>query len=149
MKNIDNGIFTSAHNLILIDKGYEFIQLFINGNNSLFNGSQINKIHIFISKSKSVYKTLQLLDGLAKKGRTKIIVHVSSLAVSKVMSTYIKNNNNVVKFMYDLHKTNKEFKISDDSGSLFIYPFIFNKSQNTIKYKLIINDNKKGKHYEK
>lgn len=149
MKNIDNGVFTSAHNLILIDKGYEFIQLFINGNNSLFNGSQINKIHIFISRSKSAYKTLQLLDGLAKKGRTKIIVHVSSLAVSKVMSTYIKNNNNVVKFMYDLHKTNKEFKISDDSGSLFIYPFIFNKSQNTIKYKLIINDNKKGKHYEK
>ena len=145
MKNIDNGVFTSAHNLILIDKGYEFIQLFISGNNSLFNGSQINKIHIFISRSKSAYKTLQLLDGLAKKGRTKIIVHVSSLSVSEILTTYIKNNNNVVKFMYDLHKTNKEFKISDDSGSLYIYPYILIKNTGSLKHKCIMNNDKRGK----
>lgn len=145
MKNIDNGVFTSAHNLILIDKGYEFIQLFISGNNSLFNGSQINKIHIFISRSKSAYKTLQLLDGLAKKGRTKIIVHVSSLSVSKILTTYIKNNNNVVKFIFDFHKSNKEFTISDDSGSLYIYPYILIKNTGSLKYKCIMNNNKRGK----
>ena len=144
MKNIDNGIYTSAHNLILIDKSYEFLNLFIN-NNYLLNGNQINKIHLFLANTRSTYKLLTLIDSLAKRSKTKFIVHASSLSVSKILTTYIKNNNNVVKFMFDFHKSNKEFTISDDSGSLYIYPYILIKNTGSLKHKCIMNNNKRGK----
>lgn len=147
MKTIENGVYTTSHNLVLVNKDYNFISLFINGNNTILKGDQINKVHIFLGYTKSTYKLFELLDNIAKKSKTKIIVHSCAPVISKILATYIKNNNNSTNFKYDFHKNKEPFELSDDAGKLIVYP---NEKSigNMIRTKLIMN-NKKNKLYKK
>ena len=146
MKEIEVGVYTTAHNLVLVNKTYDFISLFIKGNTSVLKGNQINKVHIFLGFSKSTYKLFELLDEIAKSSKSKIIVHSCTATITNILATYIKNNNNSVSFRYELHKNKEPFELNDDSGKLTIYPYNIGKDDsgnNIIRTKLVMNAKKK------
>lgn len=127
MKKIGKNIYTVTHNLILIDKGYEFLSLFLKGNNNILCGTQINKIHIFISKGVSAYRTFEMLNNIAKDSKAKIIVHISSDFLTKVMNTF-KLNHDKGKDVYIIFINNKQKQeFIDDAGTLTVNPYSFMK----------------------
>ena len=75
MKRIDEGIYTSAHNLIFVSKGYDYLSLFLKGNKTVLNSTSINKIHIFLDFTTCTFKLFDMLNELATKSKAMIIVH--------------------------------------------------------------------------
>ena len=65
MKRIDEGIYTSAHNLIFVSKGYDYLSLFLKGNKTVLNGGNINKIHIFLDFTTCTFKLFDMLNEIA------------------------------------------------------------------------------------
>lgn len=145
MKHIETGIYTSAHNLVLVNKSYDFMSLFLKGNTNILKGSQVNKVHVFVGVTRSLYKIYEMLDEVSKSGKTKIIVHTCSVKAYNVLNTYIKNNNNSVSFRYDFHKNKDPFELQDDSGKLTIYPHSSSKGDLGIRLTMTTRPHKVNK----
>lgn len=145
MKKIDEGIYTSAHNLIFVGKGYDYLSLFLKGNKTVLNGDNINKIHIFLDFTTSTFKLFDMLNKVAEKSKSMIIVHTCTETLCKCLNAFIANNGQKVNFRYDFHKNRAPYELNDDSGKLTIYPYDISTDKygnRYVKKKLSVNKKK-------
>lgn len=145
MKRIDEGIYTSAHNLIFVGKGYDYLSLFLKGNKTVLNSTSINKIHIFLDFTTCTFKLFDMLNELATKSKAMIIVHTCTENLCKCLNTFIATNTTKVYFRYDFHKNRAPYELVDDSGKIVIYPYdIFTDNYGSRHVRKKISVNKKN-----
>lgn len=149
MKKIDNGIYTSAHNIVFVDKDYDFLSLFLKGNKTLLNGSSnINKIHVCVGFTKNTFKLFEMLDNIAANSKSKIILHICTNIINRNFKVYLQNNGFSCKMNFNMHEDKKPFSFNDDAGTLVIYPYNVvsdpNTHSKTIKRRMDMNNKSKG-----
>lgn len=145
MKRIDEGIYTSAHNLIFVSKGYDYLSLFLKGNKTVLNGGNINKIHIFLDFTTCTFKLFDMLNEIAVKSKAMIIVHTCTETLCKCLNTFIATNTPKVYFRYDFHKNREQYELVDNSGKIVIYPYdIFTDNYGSRHVRKKISVNKKN-----
>lgn len=132
MKKIDNGIYTTAHNIVFVDKDYDFLSLFLKGNKTLLNGSaNVNKVHICVGFTRNTFKLFEMLDNIAANSRAKIIFHVCSNAINRNFKVYLQNNGYSCNMNFNMHEDKKPFSFNDDVGELIIFPYSTVTDRNT------------------
>lgn len=132
MKKIDNGIYTTAHNIVFVDKDYDFLSLFLKGNKTLLNGSSnVNKVHICVGFTRNTFKLFEMLDNIAANSKSKIILHICSNAINRNFKVYLQNNGFNCKMNFNMHEDKKPFSFNDDVGELVIFPYNTVTDRNT------------------
>lgn len=124
MKKIDNGIYTTAHNIVFVDKDYDFLSLFLKGNKTLLNGSSnVNKVHVCVGFTRNTFKLFEMLDNIAANSKSKIILHICSNAINRNFKVYLQNNGFSCKMNFNMHEDKKPFSFNDDVGELVVFPY--------------------------
>lgn len=150
MKKIDNGIYTVAHNIVFVDKDYDFLSLFLKGNRNLLDGkSNINKIHVCVGFTTGTFKLFEMINDLAKTSKSKIILHTCTNTINRNFKVFLQNNNYSVNMNYNMHEDKKPFSFNDDVGELTVFPYNVTHDKTgtvkTIKRKMVMLNRKKRK----